>query len=142
MRSNILEESNVDKVRRRREEKKQWIKPLPPSPFLLHLNVIARSQHADEFLEVSKKVKNNSEKFIDPLLGFAAQKTIAEPTHTETDEKIVCSEQESEVVSFVFSNLLRNLVGDKSFHSLVHKIKDEDVPYFFQFGHDVFIFFL
>ena len=105
----MLEESNLERVRRRREEKKQWIKPLPPSPFLLHLNIIARSQHADEFLEISKKVKNNSEKFIDPLLGYGAHKSLVENNSVEMDdsEKLLCTEQESEAVAFVFSDLLR-----------------------------------
>ena len=110
MRSNQLEESNLDKVRRRRGEKKQWTKPLPPSPFLLHLNVIARTQHADEFLEVSKKVKNNSEKFIDSLLG--AQKevgsaTLASSIDLHADNRILCNEQESQAIDFIFADLLR-----------------------------------
>jgi hypothetical protein len=115
MRSNQLEESNLDKVRRRREEKKQWTKPLPPSPFLLHLNVIARTQHADEFLEVSKKVKNNSEKFIDSLLG--AQKevggggggsaTLSSSIDLHADNRILCNEQESQAIDFIFADLLR-----------------------------------
>ncbi len=110
LRNNNLEESNLEKVRRRREEKKQWIKPLPPSPFLLHLNIIARSQHADEFLELSKKVKNNSEKFIDPLLGYGAHKSFVEQSNPDKDSlhnKLRCTDQENEAVSFIFSDLLR-----------------------------------
>ena len=118
MRSNQLEESNLDKVRRRREEKKQWTKPLPPSPFLLHLNVIARTQHADEFLEVSKKVKNNSEKFIDSLLGAqkevgAGSTTLASSIDLHADNRILCNEQESQAIDFIFADLLRYNSGER-----------------------------
>ena len=123
MRSNQLEESNLDKVRRRREEKKQWTKPLPPSPFLLHLNVIARTQHADEFLEVSKKVKNNSEKFIDSLLGAqkevggAGSATLASSIDLHADNRILCNEQESQAIDFIFADLLRyNSDDEKEFN--------------------------
>lgn len=80
---------------------------------MLHLNVIARTQHADEFLEISKKVKNNSEKFIDSLLGIQkgggmiAGETNMFNSQILDSQKIFCNEQESQAIDFVFADLLR-----------------------------------
>ena len=35
----------------------------------------------------------------------------------------------------------RNLINDKSFHDLIQKIKNEPIPYFFQFMGSTVIYF-
>lgn len=102
-----MEETNLDRVRRLREEKKQWKKPLPPTPFLLHLNILARTQYIDEFLEINNKIKNNSEKFVDPLLGFGADSNLVEESPNFDGDTILCNDEENSAIEFIFSDLLR-----------------------------------
>lgn len=131
---NILEESNLERVRRQRAEKKLWKKPIPPSPFLLNLNVLARTQVYDEFLEMSNSIKNDSNKFVDPVLGIVSKlDNLSTNQDNNQDFKTVCSEEENILLEFIFSDILRSLISDKSFHSVCQKLKDEEIPYFFQY---------
>lgn len=131
---NNLEESNLERVRRQRAEKKLWKKPLPPSPFLLNLNVLARTQVYDEFLEMSNTVKNNSNKFVDPVLGLISrQDSLSINQDYCQDFKTSCNEEENSMLEFIFSDILRSLISDKSFHSICQKLKYEEIPYFFQY---------
>jgi len=133
MKNNSIEESNVDKVRRQREEKKIWKKPLPPSPFLMHLNVIGRTQYIEEYMESKNTVKNECAKFFDASLGNALNEVTVVRTQEEPNpEPIRSTKDEKQALNFVMSDLIRNLVSDKSFQSLVMKLKDEPIPYFFQ----------
>lgn len=105
----VLGETNLDRVRRRRDEKKVWKKPTPPTPYLLHLNVLARTQFADEFLVAKNSVKNESDKFVDTLLGELA---IQSPENIQeqildSNNRLVCTDQEKDLCSFVMSDLLR-----------------------------------
>jgi hypothetical protein len=136
MKNNSLEESNVDKVRRQREEKKVWKKPLPPSPFLMHLNVIARTQYIEEYMESKNTIKNECAKFLDTSLGNAPGENTAARSNEETSESILSTKDEKQALDFVMSDLIRNLVSDKSFQSLILKLKDEPIPYFFQVNGD------
>lgn len=137
IKNNLLVETNLTKIRKSREEKKLWKKPLPPNPFLLHLNVIARTNYMDQYLELSNTVKNNSEKYVDPLLGFAAIKSGKNVVEEEIklEGKIVCSEEESETMEIMLSGLLRDLVNDKSFHQLAKQTKSEEIPLFLEYDH-------
>jgi hypothetical protein len=135
----------VDKTRRTRDEKRTWKKPLPPNPFLLHLNILARTQYFDEFLESSNTFKNSSQKFVDPLLGKPSNHALTDNDQAQLQysltkltefksSKLVCTDKESDMIDFVLSDLIRNLISDKSFHALVQNIKDEEIPYFFQYS--------
>jgi hypothetical protein len=144
----MLSESNIDRIRRTRDQKRTWKKPLPPNPFLLHLNVLARTQYFDEYLEMTNVCKNNSLKFVDSLLGNSSLvKNLSENSSRvdarlfnslsnidSSNLKLVCTEKESDTLDFILSDLIRNLISDKSFHSMVQNLKDEEVPYFFQYS--------
>lgn len=121
-------------MRRHRAEKKLWKKPIPPSPFLLNLNVLARTQIYDEYLELTNSIKNNSRKFVDPVLGILS-KNDKIPTNKifAQNSKINCNKEENIFLEFIFSDILRSLISDKSFHSMCQKLKDEEIPYFFQY---------
>jgi hypothetical protein len=148
VKNSLLSESNVERIRRTRDEKRTWKKPLPPNPFLLHLNILARTQYFDEYLEMTNTCKNNSLKFVDPLLGNPPSVSNALENSSKTDAKLlnslskidtsnlklVCTEKESDTLDFVLSDLIRNLISDKSFHTMVQNLKDEEVPYFFQYS--------
>lgn len=132
----MVGETNLEKVRRIREEKKIWKKPAPPTPYLLHLNVLARTQNADEFLMAKNAIKNESDKFVDVMLGqlnASAADRIENSMDLESNTKLDCSSEEREVCSYVLSDLIRNLISDKSFHDLILKLKTEPIPYFIQF---------
>lgn len=123
-------------MRRIREEKKFWKKPEPPTPYLLHLNVLARTQNADEYLASKNTVKNESDKFVDVILGQFNpnnMKTVENNNESESNNKFNCNDEEQEICSYVMSDLIRNLISDKSFHDLILKLKDEPIPYFIQF---------
>ncbi len=104
---NAPKESNVDKLRKLRNEKKKWKKPVPPNPFLLHLSIIARTHYIDDVLEMTKTVKTDSIKFIDSFLGFNADKVKNDEVETKADAKISCNTEEYEAIDFIISDLLR-----------------------------------
>lgn len=133
VKNSLIEASNLERVRKERAEKKQWKKPIPPNPFLLNLNVIARTLVFEEYLDFSNSIKNNSTKFVDPILGFGLKQHNLTLKEIDDGVKIICNEEENNIIESVFSDILRSLVTDKSFHSLCQKLKDEEIPYFFQF---------
>ena len=114
--NNYLMESSITKVRRLRKEKKMWIKPTPPIPFVLHLNVIARTQYLSEYLQSSNSNEETT-KFIDGLLGSTAEMssigaesqslTTSMATYAAELKKPICSDDEIETVGFVLSDVLR-----------------------------------
>ena len=108
MKNNSLEESNVDRVRRLRDEKRVWKKPLPPTPFLLHLNIIARTQYIDEYLSSKNTIKTECEKFLDISLGNIVEPA-SEIVDEEKSQKILSTKEENETLEFIMSDLLRLL---------------------------------
>ena len=109
-------ETSITKVRRLRKEKKMWIKPTPPIPFVLHLNVIARTQYLSDYLQSSNS-SEDSAKFIDGLLGSTAEmatgslmesQSLTTSLATYGDlKKPICTDDEIETVTFVLSDVLR-----------------------------------
>jgi hypothetical protein len=106
-------ESSITKVRRLRKEKKMWLKPTPPIPFVLHLNVIARTQYLSEYLQSSNS-NEESTKFIDGLLGstaemssMGAESQSSMTTYVAELKKPICTDDEIETVGFVLSDVLR-----------------------------------
>lgn len=79
-------------------------KPQPPSPFLLHLNVLAYTQYADDYYQSKPKIIE-SEKFIDGLLSDTAE--ITEPKAVNASEKVECNEEELDTLKFIFTDLIR-----------------------------------
>lgn len=111
-----MNESSISKVRRIRNEKKLWKKPAPPTPFLLHLNVIARTQYFNDYIQ-STNTNDDPTKFIDGLLGGVAEMASnksSEPTSLSASlatyqdiKRSVVTDDEIETLIFVFSDLLR-----------------------------------
>ena len=102
-------------MRRLRKEKKMWKKPVPPTPFVLHLNIIARTQYLSDFVQ-SINTNEESNKFIDGLLGSAAEMSgslLESPSITTSMatypdlKKPICTDDEIETVSFIISDVLR-----------------------------------
>ena len=124
IKNSLYTETNLNRLRKLREDKKTWKKPLPPNPFLLHLNVIARTNHMDQYLEFTRSIKNNCEKYVDPLLGIESKKKSLNKNATknqenENDQKSVCNEEEKEAMESVLSSLLR--CSYKAFRFLFYK---------------------
>jgi hypothetical protein len=139
IKNELYAESNLNKIRKARDEKKLWKKPLPPMPFLLHLNVIARTNYMDKYLDFAKSTKNDCEKYVDPLLGFGTKslsKKTGEPESSSVlfENKLACNEEENEAVEFLLAGLLRDLVSDKSFHTLVQRTKSDEIPFFVEYA--------
>ncbi len=107
--NNYLLESTVDKLRRHRIETKVINKPVPPTPYLMHLNVLSRTQYITEYLQSSNK-KESANKYIDGLLGSIGEMTSNETSLlTMDDDKVFCTDDEREAVVFVLSDVLRYL---------------------------------
>lgn len=147
----IVQESNIDRARKEREEKKRWKKPEPPTPFLNHLNVIVTTQYFDEFLESSNTTKNNSGNFVDTQLGLLTTSTSNRAVDTDrsdhsssslSSDQMFTNDEEKSTIEFVVCNLLRSLVSDKSFHELVKRVNDDEIPYFFQYSRENVYFYL
>jgi hypothetical protein len=112
VKNELYTESNLNKIRKTRDEKKLWRKPLPPTPFLLHLNAIARTNYMDKYLEFAKSVKSNCEKYVDPLLGLGVKSKRLEQEDAvaaalEQRSRIPCNEEENDAVETLLAGLLR-----------------------------------
>lgn len=107
MKNMSIEESHVDKVRRERAEKKVWKKPLPPTPYLMHLNIIARTQYIEEFLSSKNTVKNECVKFFDASLGNLLDGVPAGAEAAEEIKTIRTTKEEKESLDFIMSDLIK-----------------------------------
>jgi hypothetical protein len=109
IKNELYSETNLSRIRKTRDEKKQWKKPLPPTPFLLHLNVLARTNYMEKYLEFSKSTKNECEKYVDPLLGFGikSKKAKGDQDSDLLENRLVCNEEENGAVEFLLAGLLR-----------------------------------
>ncbi|NWZ42293.1 CFA65 protein, partial [Brachypodius atriceps] len=112
-----------------------WVKPEPPMPLLLHLDVSARSYAIEEFL---------SNFALDFPRYFFSQPSESEfvggsrhRNRTDMEPKrpslAAASKQELEVVTDVLTGVIRSLLENGHFQKLVRKIQDEPIPYFSQF---------
>ncbi|NWV79103.1 CFA65 protein, partial [Dasyornis broadbenti] len=114
-----------------------WVKPEPPKPLLLHLDVSARSYSIEDFLS------NFALDFPRYFLS-SAQPSESEFVHgskyrsrTDMEPKwlslAAASKQELEVVTDTLTGVIRSLLENGHFQKTVRKIQDEPVPYFSQF---------
>jgi hypothetical protein len=71
---------------------------------LLHLNVLAYTQYADDYYQSKPKVIE-SDKFIDGLLSDTNE--ICETNAANVLEKVECNEEEVETLKFIFTDLIR-----------------------------------
>ncbi|NXT10599.1 CFA65 protein, partial [Prunella fulvescens] len=112
-----------------------WVKPEPPMPLSLHLDVSARSYAIEDFLS------NFALDF--PRYFFtkpSESKLVDGSKHrNKTDRKYkelclaTASKQELEVVTDILTGVIRSLLENGQFQKSVRKIKDESIPYFSQF---------
>ncbi|NXL72599.1 CFA65 protein, partial [Leptocoma aspasia] len=112
-----------------------WVKPEPPTPLSLHLDVSARSYAIEDFL---------SDFALDFPRYFFSQPSESEfvdgsrhRNRMDMEPKelsmAAASEQELEVVTDVLTCVIRSLLEDGHFQKSVRKIQDEPIPYFSQF---------
>ncbi|NWH89784.1 CFA65 protein, partial [Aegithalos caudatus] len=111
------------------------VKPEPPTPLLLHLDVSARSYAIEEFLSsfaldfpryfMSRTHPSESE-FVD---GSNRNTTDMEPKWLSL---AAASKQELEVVTDILTCVIRSLLENGHFQKSVRKIQDEPIPYFSQ----------
>ncbi|KAK3083386.1 hypothetical protein FSP39_021362 [Pinctada imbricata] len=116
------------------EQKKRrdalWEKPSPPTPFLLHLGLTARTHDIREFqVNFPEEYRNF---FIDRSLSARGKEQKKKPD--APPEKIDCSTGEADVIGGVLSNVLRGLLDDAYFHEAVKKVTNDAVPYYSQIG--------
>lgn len=128
-----LNETAIGKARRLRKEKNIWEKPQPPTPYLLHLNVLARTQLSSDYHQNKKQEpKNESDKFIDSLLGNTIDPK-TDQNEIKLQEPLNATNDEVDTVKIVLTDILRSLVSDETFENLVQDIKNEPIPYFLQY---------
>ncbi|KAM7049548.1 cilia- and flagella-associated protein 65 isoform 2-T2 [Acridotheres tristis] len=117
-----------------------WVKPEPPTPLLLHVDVSARSYAIEDFL---------SNFALDFPRYFLSRPFSPQPSEsksvdgsrdrnrTDTEPKqpslAAASKPELEVVTDMLTGVIRSLLEDGRFQKSVRKIQDEPIPYFSQF---------
>ncbi|XP_039553133.1 cilia- and flagella-associated protein 65 isoform X1 [Passer montanus] len=117
-----------------------WVKPEPPTPMSLHLDVSARSYAIEDFL---------SNFALDFPRFFLSRPFSTQPSESklvdgsrhrnkmDTESKrlslAAASKQEMEVVTDILTGVIRSLLEDGHFQKSVRKIEDEPIPYFSQF---------
>uniref|UniRef100_A0A8C3NUV1 Cilia and flagella associated protein 65 n=1 Tax=Cyanoderma ruficeps TaxID=181631 RepID=A0A8C3NUV1_9PASS len=111
-----------------------WVKPEPPTPLLLHLDVSARSYAIEEFLSNFTSdfpryffFQPSESKFVDG--SRHRNRTDMEP---EWLSLAAASKEELEVVTDVLTGVIRSLLENGQFQKSVIKIQDEPIPYFSQ----------
>uniref|UniRef100_A0A8D2NDX6 Cilia and flagella associated protein 65 n=1 Tax=Zonotrichia albicollis TaxID=44394 RepID=A0A8D2NDX6_ZONAL len=117
-----------------------WVKPEPPTPLSLHLDVSARSFAIEDFL---------SNFALDFPRYFLSRPYSAKPSdsklvdgsghrnRTDTERErlalAAASKKELEVVTDILAGVIRSLLENGHFQKSVRKIEDEPIPYFTQF---------
>ncbi|XP_060587307.1 cilia- and flagella-associated protein 65-like isoform X2 [Ruditapes philippinarum] len=133
------DEEKQEGERVRRKEDVLWEKPEPPTPFLLHLGLTARTHDIRAF---QTNFADDYKKFyVDRCLSEREaqmdQSTQSAPAHqheTKRPDLIPCLQSESDVIGSVMANVLRGLLDDTSFHSSVLKVMKDPIPIFAQIG--------
>ncbi|NXR64377.1 CFA65 protein, partial [Rhadina sibilatrix] len=123
-----------------KDASQMWVKPEPPTPLLLHVDVSARSYAIEEFLS------NFTLDFPSYFLSrpFGTQPSEGEfvdgskhRNMTDMEPKwlslAAASKQELEVVTDILTGVIRSLLENSFFQKSVRKIQDEPIPYFSQF---------
>ncbi|NXS88297.1 CFA65 protein, partial [Erpornis zantholeuca] len=114
-----------------------WVKPEPPKPLNLHLDMSARSYTTEDFIST----------FTSDFPRYFLSR--AQPSENESvDEKgyrnrrdvepkwlslAAASKPVLEVVTDLLTGVIRSLMENASFQKSVRKIRDESIPYFLQF---------
>ncbi|NXR48460.1 CFA65 protein, partial [Hippolais icterina] len=113
------------------------VKPQPPTPLLLHLDVSARSYAIEDFLsnfalDFPRYFSSRTQPSESEFVGGSRHKN-----RTDMEPKGVslaaASKQELEVVTDILTGVIRSLLENGQFQESVRKIQDEPIPYFSQF---------
>ncbi|NXY14896.1 CFA65 protein, partial [Atrichornis clamosus] len=113
------------------------VKPEPPQPLLLHLDVSARSYAIEDFVSnfafqlpryFSSSIHPSESEFEDGSMYRNSMDM--EPKWLSLAS---ASKQELQVVTDILTGVIRSLLENTQFHKAVRKIQDEPIPYFSQF---------
>ncbi|NWU32774.1 CFA65 protein, partial [Dyaphorophyia castanea] len=114
-----------------------WVKPEPPKPFTLHLDVSARSYTIEDFL--SNFALDFSRYFLSCTQPSESESVDGKGYGNRTDVEpkwlslAAASKPELEVVTGILTGVIRSLLENVHFQKSVRKIQDESIPYFSQF---------
>ncbi|XP_052236731.1 cilia- and flagella-associated protein 65-like [Dreissena polymorpha] len=117
--------------RRHKKANELWEKPEPPTPFLLHLGLTARTHDIRAFQ--ANFPDEYRKYYVDRCLSANEEKKDA-PVENKKTEIIDCKQSEADLISGVMANVLRGLLDDSAFHDSVVKVMKDPVPYFAQIG--------
>ncbi|NXX36820.1 CFA65 protein, partial [Nicator chloris] len=116
------------------------VKPEPPTPLLLHLDVSARSYAIEDFL--SNFALDFPRYFLSRPFGTQPSESEFVDGSRHTNRMGVepkwlslaaASKQELEMVTDILTGVIRSLLENGDFQKSVRKIQDEPIPYFSQF---------
>ncbi|XP_065606522.1 cilia- and flagella-associated protein 65 [Cyrtonyx montezumae] len=117
-----------------------WVKPEPPRPILLHLDVTARSHSTEDFFS------NFSSEFPKYFLPCPLTHQMlfvdgsVDRDRMERDPKwlslATASKEELQIVTDVLTGVIRGLLENTQFHDAVKRSLQEPIPYFSQFQHE------
>lgn len=143
-----LDESNVDRTRRLRANLKKQMntRPQMPIPELLHLAFTARTLVYQEYLDLCNDTSQLDKFFIDTCLGGDYGNKILksklkddeelindeEDADTKTNEQLIVTTEEADLLRGILSDLLRNLLSDRIFADTLPEMIAETIPYFSQ----------
>ncbi|ESO88046.1 hypothetical protein LOTGIDRAFT_219687 [Lottia gigantea] len=126
------DELNRLEKKRKKKEKTMNLKPVAPTPFLLHLGVTSRTHGIKDF---QSNFPDEYQHFhIDRAMGEKPVSRESNQLSTEIVENIQCNQGEAGVISGVLCNILRGLLEDNYFVDAAKKVIKEPVPYFCQVG--------
>ncbi|NWV48006.1 CFA65 protein, partial [Daphoenositta chrysoptera] len=117
-----------------------WVKPEPPKPLVLHLDVSARSYCIEDFL---RSFPSDFPKYF-LSRPFSAQPSESESVdgkgyrnRTDMEPKwlslATASKPEVEMVADILTGVIRSLLENVHFQKSIRKIQDDPIPYFSQF---------
>ncbi|NWU01695.1 CFA65 protein, partial [Urocynchramus pylzowi] len=114
-----------------------WVKPEPPTPLSLHLDVSARSYAIEDFLsnfalDFPRYFLSRTQASESKLVDGSRPRSRMDTEHKRLS-LAAASKQELEVVTDILRGVIRSLLEDGHFQKSVRKIEDEPIPYFSQF---------
>ncbi|XP_031446362.1 cilia- and flagella-associated protein 65 isoform X1 [Phasianus colchicus] len=114
-----------------------WVKPEPPRPILLHLDVTARSHSTEDFFS---NFASEFPKYFLPRPSIHQLPFVdgsVDRERMEMDHKwlslATASKEELQIVMDMLMGVIRGLLENTQFHDAVRKCLQEPIPYFSQF---------
>ncbi|NWT90273.1 CFA65 protein, partial [Lanius ludovicianus] len=114
-----------------------WVKPEPPKPLVLHLDVSARSYTIEDFL--SNFTLDFSRYFMSRTQPSESESVDGKGYKNRTDVEpkwpslAAASKLELEMVADILTGVIRSLLENSYFQKSVRILQDEPIPYFSQF---------